>query len=179
MFLDAVPFPLRRRAKARKDMPMEESPSLPSDGRAREEMASPTSVQIDISLTRPQSNDNGSSSRLNAYIEHASTGVITTEVSDNGFYARTFYPVGYLESDALLLRRSWRTNSRNLSGPELETQLVNTGGYDQALSHLVQNASTRGPRRLLRSTIRIDVTNDPEPPTPALTIEQMVRDWQF
>lgn len=154
---------------------MENTPSLPNDSRARAEISSPTSVQIDISVTRPHSNDSGSSSRVNAYIEHESAGVIATEVGDNGFYARTFYPVGYLESDALHLRRSWRTNSRNLSGPELENQLVNTVGYDQALSHLAQDASNRGQRRLLRSTIRIDVANAPDPPTPVLTIAQMVR----
>lgn len=155
---------------------MGESSSLPGDSGAKDEATSPTSVQIDISLTQPQSNENRSSSRVHASIEHASTGVITTEVSNNGFYARTFYPTGYFESDVVRLQPSWRANPRNLPGFESGTyQMANIThivDYDQTLS--------RGQRHLLRSELRsamrMDATNSSEPPKPVLTIAQMVRD---
>lgn len=149
---------------------MGESSPSPNDSGAKDEVASPTSVQIDISLTQPQPTENRSLSRVHAR-------VISTEVSNSSFHARTFYPTGYFESDVVRLQPSWRENSRNLPGFESGTHrmadITHMAGYDHALS--------RGQRRLLRSELRsamrMDTATNSEPPKPVLTIAQMVRGW--
>lgn len=158
--------------------------NLPPSSRDRrgEDVMSPTSIQVDhasiqagVDLASIQAG--GTPTPLHSSfppIQIVPQGVITTEVSSDGFYSRTFYPVGYFDDDSARLHRTWRSASSILPDPESGARSLDLTHYDEAAVQLVRSASTRGGRSLLRSVNRIEVTREPEPPITVLSRSQMV-----